>query len=392
MKLKQFNAGVLLLGLFGLSGCSLLPGTGPSYNEVINSEKNSSLQTPQVNLVKLNDPLVQSHYARQESRLLSGLEGMGEGGYSGKINVGDVVEVSIWEAPPAVLFGGTFSSEGQGSGSLTKLPDQTVNSQGTIAIPFVGNINVAGKSPEAVQAMIVSSLQRKANQPQAIVKILNNQSADITVIRQGNSIRMPLTSANEPVLDAISAVGGSPADIQDVTVQLTRGHQVKSVGFEALIAQPIQNIRLRAGDVVSLHTTPYSFTALGAVGTNQQMKFSTKGLTLSEAIGQMGGLLDERSDPRGVFVFRYIPFSELDPKQQQLWASRGYGEGRDIPTVYSVNLLEAQSIFLMQRFPIQNKDIVYVSNAPLAEFQKFLRMIFSLTSPVTGTIRSVQGL
>lgn len=46
----------------------------------------------------------------------------------------------------------------------------------------------------------------------------------------------------------------------------------------------------------------------------------------------------------------------------------------------------------MQRFPIQNKDIVYVSNAPLAEFQKFLRMIFSLTSPVTGTIRSVQGL
>lgn len=381
----------LLFGLTALTGCSLLPTSGPNYSAVVNQNE-QSLQTPQVHLVKINDTLVQSLYSAQENRLFSGLSDMGEGGYSGKINVGDVVEVSIWEAPPAVLFGSTLTSEGQGSGSLTQLPSQTVNAQGTISIPFVGHLNVAGKAPEEVQTMIVSALQRKANQPQAIVKIANNQSADVTVVRQGNSVRMPLTSANERVLDAISAVGGSPADIQDVTVQLTRGQLVKSVGFEALLAQSAQNIRLRAGDVVSLHTTPYSFTGLGAVGTNQQLKFSTKGLTLSEAIGKMGGLLDHRSDPRGIFVFRYLPFEQLEPKQQQLWASRGYGIGRDVPTVYSVNLLEPQSMFLIQRFPIQDKDIVYVSNAPLAEFQKFLRMIFSMTSPVTGTINSVQGL
>lgn len=386
-----FKKSSLLLGLCSLVGCSLLPSSGPSYSKVVKNHERA-VSIPQVNLIKLNDPLVQSLYAVQQNRLFSGLDNMGEGGYSGKINVGDVVEVSIWEAPPAVLFGGTFGTEGQGSGSLTQLPNQTVNAQGTIAIPFIGNIQVAGKTPEMVQAQIVTSLQRKANQPQAIVKILNNHSADVTVVRQGNSIRMPLTAANERVLDAISAVGGSPADIQDVTVQLTRGNQVKSVGLETLLAQSTQNIRLRAGDVISLHTTPYSFTALGAVGTNQQLKFSTKGLTLSEAIGKMGGLLDHRSDPRGVFVFRYLPFDQLDPKQQQLWASRGYGIGRDIPTVYSVNLLEPQSMFLIQRFPIEDKDIVYVSNAPLAEFQKFLRMIFSISSPITSTINSAQGL
>lgn len=381
---------MLAAATLSIAACSSLPTTGPSFSKVTGVNDNEKL--PEVNLVKLDNQAVQALYLAQERRLFSGLDGMGQGGYSGMINVGDILDISIWEAPPAVLFGGTFSSEGQGSGAVTQLPAQTVTSKGTISIPFVGNINVVGKTPEAVQSQIVSALKRKANQPQAMVKLATNNSADVTVIRQGSSIRMPLTPSNERVLDAVAAVGGSQADIQDVTVQLTRGNQVKTVAFETLISNPAQNITLRAGDVVSLLTTPYSFTGLGAVGTNQQMKFSTKGLSLSEAIGKMGGLLDNRSDPRGIFVFRYLPFNKLDLEQQRIWEARGYGVGLDVPTVYQVDLLDPKSLFLIQRFPIQDKDIVYVSNAPLAEFQKFLRMIFSITSPVTGTINNVNSL
>ncbi|OOH86483.1 sugar ABC transporter substrate-binding protein [Pasteurellaceae bacterium 15-036681] len=385
----QRMLGVACLSL--LSACSSLPTSGPSFSKV--TEVNNNEQLPQVNLVALDNNTVQALYRQQESQLFSGFSSMhGQAGYAGVANVGDVLEISIWEAPPAVLFGGTFSAEGQGSGHLTQLPPQTVNAKGTISVPFVGNIAVAGKTPEAIQSQIVASLARKANQPQAMVRIVNNNSADVTVIRQGNTVRMPLTSASERILDAVSAVGGSQADIQDITVQLTRGPQVKTLAFETLIADPSQNITLRSGDVVSLLTTPYSFTGLGAVGTNQQMRFSTKGITLAEAIGKMGGLIDSRSDPRGVFVFRHVPFGQLDYAQQQLWESRGYGVGLDVPTVYQVNLLDPKSMFLLQRFPIQDKDIVYVSNAPLAEFQKFLRMIFSITSPVTSTINSVNGL
>ena len=96
----------------------------------------------------------------------------------------------------------------------------------------------------------------------------------------------------------------------------------------------------------------------------------------------MGGLIDDRSDPRGIFIFRHVPFGQLSMEQQLEWEAKGYGAGMDVPTVYRVNLLEPRSMFLMQRFPIQDKDIVYVSNAPLAEFLKFLRMIFSITSPI----------
>ena len=71
----------------------------------------------------------------------------------------------------------------------------------------------------------------------------------------------------------MAAIGGTTENIEDVTVQLTRGNQVKTLAFETLIADPKQNIVLRAGDVVSLLNTPYKFTGLGAVGNNQQLRF-----------------------------------------------------------------------------------------------------------------------
>lgn len=375
-----------------LSACSSLPTSGPSYSKVLEAnERASEANLPEVNLIKLDNITAQNLYQAQQAQRFSGFDGsMGGGGYAGTVNVGDVLEISIWEAPPAVLFGGTFSTEGQGSGHLTQLPPQMVNKNGTITVPFIGNMKVAGKTPEAVQSQIVGALSRKANQPQALVRIASNLSSDVTVVRQGNSIRMPLSANNERILDAVAAVGGTSENIEDVTVRLTRGNKVRSMAFETLIADPSQNIVLRSGDVVALMNTPYSFTGLGAVGNNQQVRFSSKGITLAEAIGKMGGLIDERSDPRGVFVFRHIPFTQLDYNDQSLWREKGYTEGMDVPTVYQVNLLEPQSMFLLQRFPVQDKDIVYVSNAPLSEFQKFLRMIFSITSPITGTANTIR--
>lgn len=393
MKLIKLRLFLSFGGVVGLAACSSLPTSGPSHSAILEvNSQNSDKPLPDVNLVELDNGLVQRLYQTQQSQQFSGFLGTAGGvGYAGAVNVGDVLEISIWEAPPAVLFGGTFSSEGQGSGHLTQLPAQMVNQNGTVTVPFVGNIRVAGKTPETIQSQIVGALQRKANQPQVLVKIANNNSADVTVIRQGNSIRMPLTANNERVLDAVAAVGGTTENIEDVTVKLTRGSQVKTLAFETLISDPAQNIMLHAGDVVSLLNTPYSFIGLGAVGNNQQMKFSSKGITLAEAIGKMGGLIDTRSDPRGVFVFRHVPFSQLSLDQQAQWEAKGYGIGMDVPTVYRVNLLEPQSMFLLQRFPMQDKDIVYVSNAPLSEFQKFLRMIFSVTSPITSTTNTIRS-
>ncbi|MGN6935004.1 sugar ABC transporter substrate-binding protein, partial [Neisseria sp. P0017.S002] len=66
---------------------------------------------------------------------------LGDGTSSiGAINIGDVLEITICEAPPAVLFGGALSSTGSGNAQKTKLPEQMFSSSGTISVPFIGDV------------------------------------------------------------------------------------------------------------------------------------------------------------------------------------------------------------------------------------------------------------
>nr|WP_253195889.1 polysaccharide biosynthesis/export family protein [Burkholderia cenocepacia] len=68
-----------------------------------------------------------------------------------QLGVGDVVEVSIWEAPPATLFGGSTADMATGSvptgARVTKLPVQVIDGDGNINIPFVGAVKARGRSP-----------------------------------------------------------------------------------------------------------------------------------------------------------------------------------------------------------------------------------------------------
>lgn len=387
-KAKFFGQCAMLL-MFStvLSACSLLPASGPSTGKVVALGQQNEANIPDVELVDVNADVAASLYQAQVGQSLAQL---GEGYASvGAIDVGDMLDITIWEAPPAVLFGGALSSTGSGNAQQTKLPEQMVSSAGTISVPFIGDVSVLGKTPVQVQNIIKGRLKKMANQPQVMVRMVQNNAANVSVIRAGNSVRMPLTAAGERVLDAVAAVGGSTANVQDTNVQLTRGNVVRTIALEDLVAHPRQNILLRRGDVVTMITNPSTFTSMGAVGRAQQIGFSVKGLSLAEAVGRMGGLQDYSADARGVFVFRYAPLSELPPEKQSKWVEKGYGDRAEIPVVYRLNLADANSMFWMQRFPVKDKDVVYVSNAPMAEVRKFLSFVFS---PVVSGANSINNL
>ncbi|QIM61885.1 sugar ABC transporter substrate-binding protein [Pasteurellaceae bacterium Orientalotternb1] len=386
MKLiKNLSAQLLFTSL--IAACHTMPSYGPSQSKIVELANNNT-QLPEVNLIEINDHVVNDLFSKRQSQSFTQFK-LQNTNYAGIIDVGDTLDVLIWEAAPAVLFGNVIS-ESSGEANLTKLPEQTVNNKGKITVPFLGAISVKGKTTDQIQSEISKRLSSIANQPQALVRLNKNNSANVSVLRQGNSIRMPLTSQGERVLDAIAAVGGVTDNLEDISVQLTRGDEVKTLSLEKITSQPKENITLRSGDIITLLNTPLSFTGLGAVGENKKVKFSANGISLAEGIGQMGGLIDQRADPQGVFIFRHMPFSQLTPQTQAIWQQKGYVEGMDVPTVYRISLLDPKSLFWLQRIPLEDKDIVYVSNAPLAEFNKFLSLIFSVTNPTTNTINSVR--
>ncbi|MDR5671452.1 polysaccharide export protein, partial [Burkholderia cenocepacia] len=98
------------------------------------------------------------------------------------------------------------------------------------------------------------------------------------------------------VLDALASAGGVRQPVDKITIQITRGDKVASQPLETIIKDPRQNVSLRAGDVVTALYQPFSFTALGATGKNEEVNFEAQGITLAQALARAGGLQDTRSD------------------------------------------------------------------------------------------------
>lgn len=300
------------------------------------------------------------------------------------IQAGDVLNIALYEAPPAMLLGTSGSLTGGTSSAEIKLPDQMVDSRGQISIPFLGKISVAGKNPQQVQDMIVNGLKRKANQPSAIVSIGKNNSANVTVVGEvSNSVRMPLTGKGERVLDAIAAAGGTKYPSSRVTVQVNRGMQSVEMPMESLLNDARQNVVLQPGDVVSVNYQSKSFTVLGATVKNDEVNFESNGISLMQALARSGGLNDNRADARGVFIFRYETPRMLTYDQLANVPPAIKQTGR-IPVVYRLNLKDPMSYIVAQNFPVHNNDVVYVSNAPATEFAKFLNMISQTVFSITG--------
>lgn len=295
-------------------------------------------------------------------------------GLSNTISSGDVVDVTIWEAPPALLFGTASDLNGFTGSKEVKLPEQMVDSRGQISVPFVGKLNVVGKSPEQVQSMIIAGLDKKANKPSAIVRIVKNNSADITIIGEvNNSTRMPLTGKGERVLDAIAAAGGTKQSAERVSVQLTRGGQSVEMLLSEIINDSRQNVRLQQGDVLSVKYKTNSYMVMGATAKNDEIDFEASGISLMQALARAGGLNDSRADAQGVFIFRYENPQMLSPNQLESVPLQF--RHTQVPVVYRLNLKDPMNYLVAREFMVRDQDVIYVSNAPAVEFNKFLGMI-----------------
>ncbi|MGP1571638.1 MAG: polysaccharide biosynthesis/export family protein [Moraxella sp.] len=365
----------ILTMTISLSGCQALtkwqPSSGPTKKVIENqvSTENSGLT-----IIDIDNRIAfltsQSIPVRRFSDFYKS-----SSTFNNTISAGDVVDVSIWEAPPALLFGTASDISGLSGSKEVKLPEQMVDNKGQITIPFVGKISVSGKTPEQVQVMIVKGLTKKANNPSAVVRIAKNNSADVTIVGEvTNSTRMPLTGKAERILDALAAAGGTKHPSSRISVQLNRRGQSVEMPFDAIIKDPRQNVILQKGDVVSVNYQTKSFTVLGATAKNTEIDFEAGGISLMQALARSGGLDDNRADARGVFIFRQESANVLTPQQRAALPMQ-LQYASEVPVIYRLNLKEPINYIVAQNFAIKDKDLIYVSNAPGVEFRKFISLV-----------------
>jgi polysaccharide export outer membrane protein len=144
---------------------------------------------------------------RLEGRLRSGL------------GIGDVVNVSIFEA----AGGGLFLPETSRAGAAT-IPPQQVDRSGNVTVPYAGVIRAVGRTTTEVQNEVEEKLKSRAIEPQAVVSIADQRSNQITILGEvGAPAKIPVEPAGTRLLSALARAGGAKNPAFETIITIQRG-------------------------------------------------------------------------------------------------------------------------------------------------------------------------
>ncbi len=374
---RLFAGAVIALALAGCAGTPLLPSEGPSAATILGEtpagkERDYAIVTVDTSVVRALrsfEPLgLRKVFGRGSTEM-----------YRNRIGIGDELHVTIWEAAESGLFSTPDNKR-------TEIGPLQVDKRGRITIPFAGTIRAAGLTPLQLQERIAASLKGKAISPQVLVNIRKNVANSVVV---NGDVRKPgqyaLSLKGDHILDVIARAGGAAAPARETMVTLIRHRRRGVQNLKRIIQTPSENVFVQPGDQIYLSHNPQTFTAFGAVTKTGEYAFDSDRVSLLEALARTGGLLDNRANARGVFLFRYEDnrlLKELGHPAASL------SPGGRTPTVYVLDMSRPQAYFMAQQFVMRDNDVIYVANAIGTELQKFLTLLNAGTAAVRGTVSS----
>jgi polysaccharide biosynthesis/export protein len=353
-------AAMLLVG-----GCALVPASGPADYNI----KAESSPTIPYALVKLTPETI-STVAHYEPRGLSGVfpdKRMPPARI--KFGIGDVVSVTIFEAAAGGLFIPTEA--GVRPGNFVTIPDQTVDNDGNITVPYAGLVKAAGRYNGEIQQDIINRIKNRAIDPQVVVALSQQRTSLVSVFGEVNTpARFPAAAsgAQDRITDAITRAGGIKAQGFETWVMLQRGQQRATVPFANLVYESSNNIFVQPDDRIYVYREQQKFLGFGASGQQGEFNFDAWRINLAEAVGKAGGLLDLQADPASVFLYR------LEPRElaEQLGVDVNRFTGELIPVIFSISFRDPGGYFLATNFQMRNQDVLFVANSPSVDVTKYL--------------------
>ena len=190
-----------------------------------------------------------------------------------KLGIGDAIHVTVFQQP-----------------DLTT--DTRINEKGSIAMPLIGEVKVAGKSQAEAAAQIAASLKngKFLKNPQVAVAITTVRSRQVSVLgavaRPG---RYPLDDTSSQLSDVIAAAGGISAIGGDAVLVIRDGKEQRV----PLLGKSYQ---LKGGETVHVERAPV-FYIHGEVARSGAYRVEPN-MTIMQAIAAGGGITPRGSDRR----------------------------------------------------------------------------------------------
>lgn len=338
-----------------ISGCTLVPGGHLAVNNWI--EDPSLDIEPEVN-VKMITPSLLSEISFSEalpktnSALVTDI-----GEYTYKIGKGDILNITVWDHPELTTPAGQFRSAGE-SGNV-------VNSDGMIFYPYVGRVSVLNMTVGEVRDLITVLLGQYIKNPQIDVSIAAFRSQRVFVTGAVNAPSvMPITNIPLTVLDAINHSGGLSAGADWRSVVLTSetvdGPSETTIDLHALYEKGdmTQNRLLKNNDLLHIPVNDsLKVFVMGDVVNPSTQQIGRSHMSLAEALNNAGGINEQSANSSGIFILRANEDSD------------------SLVDVFRLDASEGTMLILSTQFKLKPLDIVYVTSAPVARWNRVISQL-----------------
>ena len=272
------------------------------------------------------------------------------------LGVGDTLAVSIVTTDNGGFV--DFSTTSVTPVASTTLPPQTIRETGNINVAPIGTFRAQGLTVDQLERGLTRKLSEVLVEPTVIVELLERQSQRVYVVGAvAGAGRVSLTEVDTRLVDVITASGGPAGRLEDLEVLVSRSGQTYRAPLDKVFENPRLNIHLRPDDVITVQPPERKVIVLGATG-NQTLRFDEPDVTLTELIGQSGGLDNRRASRLGVFVYRRIS-RELANK---IGVPLEEFEGADIPAIFTFNFTEPTVYFTSSEWIVEEGDVLYIAD------------------------------
>lgn len=295
--------------------------------------------------------------------------------YTYRIGAGDVLTITVWEHPELTIPAGSFRSAAEGGNE--------VKSDGTVFYPYVGELHVGGKTTSQVKDIIGKKLSSVIRNPQVDVRVADFRSQKVyvtgAVLQPGIA---PITKTPLTLVDAIEQMGGLAEDADWESIVLTRGEIKEKISLRSLYEGGVisANQVLQHGDIIHIpRNDANKIFVLGEVNRPQSLFMSRNGTTLAEALSEANGIDESEADGRGIYVLRNTGI-DRDKQGHPVYKAR----------IFHLNAASAVGFMLADQFPLQARDVVYVSAAPISRWNRFLSQLLP-SIVATDNITDIEG-
>lgn len=364
---KRLSKGVAAVAAMAIvASCSYIPRLGPNQSEIF---AGSVMEQGDAFILTVDDRV--NAIAGVSPRLGFSANFRNAGEVATEVfQPGDTLLVRVWENVDDPLLGNRTTA-------FALLEEVQVDGSGFIFVPYAGRIRAAGNTTEAVRGAITRRLEEQTPDPQVEVSRVAGDGPGVTLVGGLESQGVfPIEASTRTLTAMIGRAGGISIEPETAVVTIVRGSHSGSIWFEDLYDHPGHDIALRPGDRVFVEEDTRTFSALGALGTQNLVEFDSRSISAIEAIAQVGGLNTAAADPTGVFVFR----NEPEAIARQLMGREDLQGTQRV--VYVLNLTRPNGMFFARDFAIRDGDTVYVTEAPITEFNKVI-------AALTGTLSAV---